>query len=1068
MTCANLQIHLLGDFRVASGTTVYAALNGPRLQSLLGYLLIHRDAPHHRQQLAFLFWPDSNEAQARTNLRKLLLALRRHMPDDTLVFAGQTVRWAAAACFTLDVADFERALAEADSAIDEPAVLAALERAVALYGGALLPGCYDDWIQPERERLAASHAGALERLCRILEGRRDYAAAARYAEALLAADPLREPAYRDLMRLLALTGNRAGALRVYHSCVTVLRNELDVEPDRETHALYEQLLRSSIALPRHTAGQHGTNPLVGRHDEWSQLQAAWLAAAGGLSRLVVLSGQAGIGKTRLTDELCDWVARQGGTVARARCGPTGAALAYAPVASWLQSDALRRSLQNLDDTWLAELARLLPDLPGARPGLRPPQPPAESWQKRIFFEALARGVLARSGPLLLALDDLQWCDPETLEWLGYLLDFAPTAPLCIAGTVRTEEAIGNRTLRDLCDAAARDGRLTVVELGPLTRAETTAMAGNAAGRTLPPNQTEELYVLTEGNPLFIVEAVRSLLEVPRTGQAAPPSALAGLISPTVQAVIERRLSLLSSQTRDLAGLASVFGQEFAFAQLQQAADADEERLLAGIDELWQRRIVRECSGRDGYEFAHNLIREAAYGGLGQARRQALHRRVAQALEASQGVQREAAAGQIAYHYEQAGRRTEAVPFYRRAAEAAEKLHAHREAIEHLRRGLVLLSPGDAAAAPMLERLGDVLHFTAQYREAGAAYGQALGLDVAVLERARLLRKTGNALRDLYEYGPAESAYSQAATALGVLPDGSAPSGERAVDWWQEWIQLQFEIVSLRYWQGQVDAAVETLLEMRDAIERHARADQRLQFHAQLLFMSLRRQRFAPSPVTEEYLRISQAALGDADLLEANPAFLFQFGFSELWHEKLAEAGVHMAEALRRAERTGDINLQARCLTYLAILHRRRGSAEEVRRYASRALEVAQELGMREYVATARANQAWLAWLGGDLAAVETHGAAALALWAQLPVGHASAVVQWTALWPLAGAALRSGNLTAAIQHARALLEPPQQRLRDELTTLLKRAIQAHERNEPAEARDCLSRAVAAAIASNLF
>jgi DNA-binding SARP family transcriptional activator len=220
-----LHIQLLGDFRLAYDSTPMTSINTARLQSLLAYLVLHRNAPQPRHYLAFLFWPDSTEAQAHTNLRNLLYHLRQALPEaDRFLYAdSQTLQWRADAPFTLDVADFESALAQAEQAGqtgDQVALRTALEEAVGLYGGDLLPSCYDDWILPERERLRQAFTEALERLILLLEDQRDYRAAIGYAQRLLRHDPLHEATCGHLMRLQALSGDRAGALRTYHTSST--------------------------------------------------------------------------------------------------------------------------------------------------------------------------------------------------------------------------------------------------------------------------------------------------------------------------------------------------------------------------------------------------------------------------------------------------------------------------------------------------------------------------------------------------------------------------------------------------------------------------------------------------------------------------------------------------------------------------------------------------------------------------------------------------------------------------------------------------------------------------------
>jgi DNA-binding SARP family transcriptional activator len=483
-----LHIHLLGEFLLRAGDRPVTTITSPRLQSLLAYLVLHRDAPQPRQRLAFLLWPDSSEDQAHTDLRSLIHRLRRALPntDDFLRADRTTLAWRADAPWTLDVADFERAVAEEDEAAgagDNQAARAALEAALASYRGDLLPGCYDDWILPERERLRELFAAALERLTALLEQARGYPVAIDIAQRLLRHDPLREATYRTLMRLHTLNGDRAAALRAYHTCATTFERELGAMPGQATHDAYERLLHLDAAQASPLAPLVAAAPLVGRRTEWTRMQAAWQIARG-RPHILMLAGEAGIGKTRLAEEVLAWADRQGIATAVARCYAAEGDLAYAPVVAWLRARALRAALAALDAVWLTEIARLLPELLAERPRLPRPEPLVESWQRQRLFEALARAVLAGRRPLLLLLDDLQWCDRETLEWLHYLLRFDPKAHLLVVGTVRSEDVPADHPLGSWLVALRRAGQLTEVELGRLDADETAQLAAQVAGRQL--------------------------------------------------------------------------------------------------------------------------------------------------------------------------------------------------------------------------------------------------------------------------------------------------------------------------------------------------------------------------------------------------------------------------------------------------------------------------------------------------------------------------------------------------------------------------------------------------------
>jgi len=425
----NLRIDLLGGFTATYNNEAIKALEKARLQELLAYLMLHRHAPVSRQKLAYAFWPEASDKQARKNLRTLLSRLRQALPDadDFLVVDAQAVQWRADASCTLDIADFEQALVEVGRAQQVENQASALETAIECYRGELLPDCYDDWVAPERERLRNAYQRALEQLILLLEEQRRYDAAIRYGQRLLREDPLHEAAYRRLMRLHALNGNRAGALRIYHTCTNVLQRELGVEPGVKTREAYQRLLNPTATASPVPEPLVGATPLVGRQDEWSSLVSAWKGAASGKSGIVALTGEAGIGKTRLAEELIAWAERQGIAVGVARCYAMEGDLAYGPVIEWLRSENIRQRWATLDDVWLSEIARLLPELLSERPDLAAPGPLNERWQRQRLFEALARAMLAGGRPLLLFIDDLQWSDRETLDWLHYLLQYGPSS-----------------------------------------------------------------------------------------------------------------------------------------------------------------------------------------------------------------------------------------------------------------------------------------------------------------------------------------------------------------------------------------------------------------------------------------------------------------------------------------------------------------------------------------------------------------------------------------------------------------------------------------------------------------
>src|SRR5581483_6938072 len=679
-----LRVRLLGELDVRDGDTPLPPLESARAASLVAYLLLHRQAPQARQRLAFLLWPESTEAQAQTNLRHVLHNLRRALPrvHAALDVTPRTLPWRPTEPVWLDVAAVEAALARAEREAGEGAA-PLLEEAVGLYAGDLLEGSYDEWVVEERERLRQRYLDALERLSGLLEERGEQARAIPYAERLLRHDPLREEAYRLLMRLHDARGDRARALRVYHACAAALERELGVEPSAQTREAYEAILpaRRASGTAQRPASRVGGPALVGRAAEWSRLTTLWRTAEAGAAQLVLVTGEPGIGKTRLIEELREWCAHRGAATAVARSYAAEGALAYAPVVEWLRAEAIGSRLRRLDGPRLSELSRLLPELRAELPTLARPDPLPEDDQRARLFDAATRAILSAGGPLLLIADDLQWWDRESLRFLHYLVRAQPEAPMLVAAAARSEELDAGHPLNELRVGLLRLGRLAEMELGRLSRAETAALAGHVAGRRLAEADAEQLYGETEGNPLFAVEALRAGWRGGRVRGA--------LTSPKVQAVVASRLEQLSEPARGIVGLAATIGRAFTAEVLAAAGEADERVLVRGLDELWRRRIVRE-QGADAYDFSHDKIREVAHLALSPAQRRSNHRRVAQALERLHPDDPGTVSGQIAGHYDRAGGAGEAVPWYARAAEEALRLHAHAEAVRLLDRALVLL------------------------------------------------------------------------------------------------------------------------------------------------------------------------------------------------------------------------------------------------------------------------------------------------------------------------------------------------------------------------------------------
>ena len=648
-----LEVQLLGHLAVADSGHRIDAVRNPRL---LAYLLLNRDRAIERTEVAFTLWPDSSDAQALTNLRRELHALRRGLPnaERLLAIERRTIRWRPDGSFHLDIAAFEDAVERAaGGGVGE------LRSAVALYRGDLLPGVYDDWIQPHRDRLRMKMVETLDALAAGLEDRREYRAAMEQLRRLVAIDPLDESRYQALMRVAAFVGDRTAGLRAYHACASALRDELGIEPSRETLDAYQRLrtLEMSQLQAPAASGVPVQPELVGRDPEWKALVDGWNAAPSGALTLVLIEGDAGIGKTRLIEEFSRWVKAQGAAVLTARSWAVEGSLAYAP--SRPGSD--RRRCGHFSTASTTSGFRR------SRVFCRSSSPIILSWRRlRRCSKAGSANACSRPSPGQWRAHVHGHCSSSTMR-TGPIATRSSGCTSCFGqrpSQASSSSASGRgrpgatRPWRRSCPTHEIETSSLDIELGPLSEAETAALAAATSDRPLDAAAHARLYHETEGHPLFVVEMARSGL----AGSAEPDAAgAAGERTPPVparmtarmRAVIAARLRKLTPTAQRVAELAAAIGRDFDVDVLAASADLDEPDLVEGLDELWRRRIIRE-HGLNRYDFSHDRIREVAYDQIAPAGRRMLHRRVAQALELRHHDDLDPVAAQLAAQLESAG------------------------------------------------------------------------------------------------------------------------------------------------------------------------------------------------------------------------------------------------------------------------------------------------------------------------------------------------------------------------------------------------------------------------------
>lgn len=714
---ARLQVRLLGAVGVVLDGRRLCAFDALRLQRLLGRIATRSD-PQNRARLAFELWPDSDEGQARTNLRKLLHDFRLALPGSgAFVEIGNgTVRWLPSGPGEVDVVDFRDAMVAGD-----------FERAARLYAGDLLPACYDDWVLGERAKLRAEVLGALGKLTEEAARREDHDAVVRHTQHILDLEPTDEAAVRVQMEAHLALGDRVAALRAYHRVAEVLDRDLGVAPGEAIQALYRQLRGG----PDNREAVHGEDPapvaespFVGRDMELAQLGEAWRALRRTGAQLVLVTGEPGIGKSRLAQELGRRVRAEGYAVATVRAYEAAGRLPWGPVVDLLRSDAIRSHIDTLDAVWRVELARLLPELRDvSRPSERGQA--GDVAQRHRLFDAVRRAIVAGDRPRLLIIDDLQWCDAETIELIGFIVRSGQAAPVLVVGTVRWEEIPPHHPLVGLVDALGHDQAVTIVPLDRFDAATTATLAARLrAEEAIDPKLAARLWSETEGNPLFVIEVLRAGIS---------PEQSRTVLTPTMRAVLRARLAQLTDGARRVAEMAAVIGRPFPVGLMAAATGIDEHELIDPVDELWRRRIIRDQG--HSYDFSHDKLRAVALEMVSPARRRQLHRAVAEAITVTFRSDMDAASPRLAAHYDQAGMVEAAIHAYRMAGCRAVAVSALEQAAALFRRALVLLaelppsSDRDALELELRIALGSPLVALEGYgsRAAHQLYERALAL-----------------------------------------------------------------------------------------------------------------------------------------------------------------------------------------------------------------------------------------------------------------------------------------------------------------------------------------------------
>ncbi|MCU7948240.1 MAG: AAA family ATPase [Candidatus Thiodiazotropha sp. (ex Cardiolucina cf. quadrata)] len=736
-----LNIFLLGRFNLllAGKSLSVDKLPGRKSGALLKLLALQDHNQLARDQAMDLLWPDLSSSSASAQLYKAIHHIRHSFSTclgDTpagswIELSKNTVRLTAPEGVITDTSEFEAA---ARSGLRTHNVQL-LERAALHYQGILLPSdLYAEWSEAPRAHYRQLHLDVLLSLADGYQHRGDQSAAAESWRLVLEIDASIEAAHRGLMTVYAEQGHSHRAIRQYEACEAVLQDLIGSVPADQTRSLNEQVRSGQLVHRNGEDRQHALQdlsvlPLVGRDEELDRIRAQLDALDMSQGRVLLIRGEAGMGKTRLVQELVTLAHRREFRCHLSSASEMDGQLAYGPFLNILYSTVQ----DDISDSELLpeELSHALPNLT-SRTGAVPNADRRAA--QGYLFSAIGEFLIKRSqrSPLVLVVENIHSADQDTWALFRFLARQLANHPVLLVATARIDSS---RMVRDI-DRLAHElsqgqTATTLLDLNPLTAdAHKSLLACLSADQPGASGMSEEIFQLSEGNPLFALELARF--------RAKRDNRSDGSIPCTLQTTVLTQLELISAEAGKLLSIASAAGLEVTYALLERLWSGTADELLDVLDEITQAQLMQE-HGAD-FRFRHALFRVVIYESVSQARCRHIHANIARVLVETHCDSDALPVEKIAWHYQQAKDSRQAAYYLQLSGDRAEDVYAHRDALSYYQRALDLLLPATDATTKRLcselyARRGEVSRSAGYLNDSLAAYQQALALieDLPVVE-----------------------------------------------------------------------------------------------------------------------------------------------------------------------------------------------------------------------------------------------------------------------------------------------------------------------------------------------
>jgi DNA-binding SARP family transcriptional activator len=693
---ASVSLTLLGPPSVSfTDGRLRTAQPGSKELALLAFLTLEPGA-HSREELAGLLWGESSEVEARASLRQALRHLRTNLGD--IVHTERSVVTLAGS-IDCDVCDFKRKV------LQEPgcALTVDIPRFLAGFSVRHAPQ-FDEWLAATRRQLLQLYENALGTLAREAMGQWRWRAAIDVADRWLRCDPLSDEAARLAIEACYLAGDRGTALARFGDYRAVLAAETGCQPSRTLMSLIHRVESDATPVSTRpiTDEWYARAPLfesslIGREEEWSTLVRGWKRTTRGSGYVALIEGEPGVGKSRLAEEFLRWVVAQGGGVLRGHGYDGRAGIPYEPVVEVLREALSAPGLGGTAPEWLSEVTRLVPELRQRFPAIPEliPSDSAEGWR---LFEGVAQLMLALAAerPLVVWLDDLQWCDGDSCNLLRFLARRSEHAPILWLGTLSVGELERAAPAARLCRVLRAKPHSSVISLGPMAEEQLWRMIremGHVSTPTGARRFANRVFGVTRGNPFYTIELLKTmfaqgLLEVDENSgewNATSGALTEGRdfpVSRTVHDVIAERIDRLPEQLSELLITIAVAGAGCRTEVLSHAHGISRLHAAAVADALVDRRLLVEEAGL--YRCAHPVIAHVVRDGLTPSRRREIHRTLALSFEQSMLPQETRdAARELARHADRGGEMALAYRFALVASEGAIDRYAFAEALSWL-------------------------------------------------------------------------------------------------------------------------------------------------------------------------------------------------------------------------------------------------------------------------------------------------------------------------------------------------------------------------------------------------